>query len=448
MFRKIIHRPVLAIVISIVMVFVGTLSIKQLPTAQFPQIAPTTVSIFIAYPGSSADFLVKSTLITLENSINGVEGMRYMTTDATSAGEATLQVVFEPGTDPNQAVIGVKTRVDRVMPLLPELVQREGVIIMPIQPSMLMYVNLYSTDNSLDEKFLYNFADVQMIPEINRTPGVARAQILGSRKYAMRVWLNPDRMRAYNISSEEVMEALDQQSIVGRPGRLGQSSGIEAQSLEYVLTYKGRLNKAEEYEDVIIRANAEGENILLKDIAEVELGSEFFDIYSNLDGHPSASIVLKQAFGSNATEVIDNVKEKLEEMKENFPPGVDYKISYDVSKFLDASIEQVTHTLRDAFILVALVVFIFLGDLRSTIIPIIAVPVSLIGAFFIMQIFGLSINLITLFALVLAIGIVVDDAIVVVEAVHAKMDGFCFRSDCFYVWTGWNILSTIFDNNG
>ncbi|WP_027419538.1 efflux RND transporter permease subunit [Crocinitomix catalasitica] len=422
MFRKIIHRPVLAIVISIVMVFVGTLSIKQLPTAQFPQIAPTTVSIFIAYPGSSADVLVKSTLITLENSINGVEGMRYMTTDATSAGEATLQVVFEPGTDPNQAVIGVKTRVDRVMPLLPELVQREGVIIMPIQPSMLMYVNLYSTDNSLDEKFLYNFADVQMIPEINRTPGVARAQILGSRKYAMRVWLNPDRMRAYNISSEEVMEALDQQSIVGRPGRLGQSSGIEAQSLEYVLTYKGRLNKAEEYEDVIIRANAEGENILLKDIAEVELGSEFFDIYSNLNGHPSASIVLKQAFGSNATEVIDNVKEKLEEMKENFPPGVDYKISYDVSKFLDASIEQVTHTLRDAFILVALVVFIFLGDLRSTIIPIIAVPVSLIGAFFIMQIFGLSINLITLFALVLAIGIVVDDAIVVVEAVHAKME--------------------------
>jgi HAE1 family hydrophobic/amphiphilic exporter-1 len=422
MFRNIIHRPVLAIVISIIMVFVGTLSIKQLPTSQFPQIAPTTVSIFIAYPGASADVLVKSTLTTLENSINGVQDMRYMATDATSAGEATLNVVFEPGTDPNQAVIRVKTRVDQVMPLLPDLVQREGVIIMPIQPSMLMYVNLYSKDNTLDEKFLYNYANVHMIPEINRTPGVSRAKILGSRKYAMRVWLDPHRMRAYNVSVDEVMDAMAEQSIVGRPGRIGRSSGIAAQSLEYVLTYKGRFNKSEEYENVIIRANAEGETILLKDIAKVELGSEFFDIYSNLDGHPSASIVLKQTFGSNATEVIENVKEKLEEMRGDFPPGVDYKISYDVSKFLDASIEQVTHTLRDAFILVALVVFIFLGDLRSTIIPIIAVPVSLIGAFFIMQFFGLSINLITLFALVLAIGIVVDDAIVVVEAVHAKME--------------------------
>ena len=392
MFRNIIHRPVFAIVISVIMVFVGVLSIKQLPTSQFPQIAPTTVNIFIAYPGASADVLVKSTLTTLENSINGVQGMRYMATDATSAGEATLRIIFEPGTDPNQAVIRVKTRVDRVMPLLPPLVQREGVIIMPIQPSMLMYVNLYSKDNSLDEKFLYNYANVQMIPEINRTPGVARAQILGSRKYAMRIWLKPDRMRAYNISTEEIMDALAEQSIVGRPGRLGRSSGIASQSLEYVLTYKGRFNKAEEYEKIIVRANPEGEIVYLKDLAKIELGSEFFDIYSNLDGHPSASIVLKQSFGSNATEVIENVKSKLEKMKENFPPGVDYKISYDVSKFLDASIEQVTHTLRDAFILVAIVVFLFLGDLRSTIIPILAVPVSLIGAFFIMQFFGLCIG--------------------------------------------------------
>lgn len=422
MFKNIIHRPVLAIVISIIMVFVGVLSIRQLPTSQFPQIAPTTVNIFVAYPGASADVLVKSTLVTLENSINGVQDMRYIATDATSAGEATLRVIFEPGTDPNEAVIRVKTRVDQVMPLLPELVQREGVIITPIQPSMLMYVNLYSEGKQLDEKFLYNYANVHMIPEINRINGVARAQILGSRKYAMRIWLNPDRMRAYNVSTEEVMEALSEQSIIGRPGRIGRSSGIEAQSLEYVLTYKGRYNKPEEYEDIIVRANPEGESIHLRDIGRVELGSEFFDIYSNLDGHPSASIVLKQSFGSNATEVIEAVKEKLDEMKANFPPGVDYKISYDVSKFLDASIEQVTHTLRDAFILVALVVFIFLGDLRSTLIPILAVPVSLIGAFFVMQFFGLSINLITLFALVLAIGIVVDDAIVVVEAVHAKME--------------------------
>ncbi|QNF35144.1 efflux RND transporter permease subunit [Adhaeribacter swui] len=422
MFSKFIRRPVFAIVISVMIVFVGTLAIKKLPISQFPDIAPTTVNIFIAYPGSSADVLVKSTLITLEQAINGVQDMRYIATDATSAGEATLRIIFEPGTDPNDAVIRVKTRVDQVMPLLPELVQREGVVITPIQPSMLMYVNLYSKNKSMDEKFLFNYATVKMIPEIQRTKGVARAQILGSRRYAMRIWLNPDRMRAYNISVEEVMKALGEQSIIGRPGRLGQSSGIAAQSLEYVLTYKGRYNEPKEYENVIVRANAEGESIHLKDIATVELGSEFFDIYSNLDGHPSAAIVLRQNYGSNASEVIDEVKAKLEDMKGSFPPGMDYKISYDVSKFLDASIEQVLHTLRDAFILVAIVVFIFLGDWRSTLIPILAVPVSLIGAFFVIQFFGLSINLVTLFALVLAIGIVVDDAIVVVEAVHAKME--------------------------
>lgn len=424
MFSKFIQRPVFAIVISIMIVFMGSLAIVQLPTSQFPDIAPTTVNIFIAYPGASADVLVKSTLITLENAINGVQDMRYMATDATSAGEATLRIIFEPGTDPNQAVIRVKTRVDQVMPLLPELVQREGVVITPIQPSMLMYVNLYATGKNMDEKFLYNYANVKMLPEINRIKGVARSQILGSRTYAMRIWLNPERMRAYKVSTEEVMKALGEQSIVGRPGRIGQSSGIAAQSLEYVLTYKGRFSEPEEYENVIIRANANGESIRLKDIGKAELGSEFFDIYSNLDGHPSASIVLKQNYGSNASDVIAKVKAKLEEMKETFPPGLDYKISYDVSKFLDASIEQVIDTLRDAFILVALVVFIFLGDWRSTLIPILAVPVSLIGAFFVIQFFGITINLVTLFALVLAIGIVVDDAIVVVEAVHAKFEEF------------------------
>ncbi|UFH57164.1 efflux RND transporter permease subunit [Spirosoma sp. KNUC1025] len=422
MFSKFIRRPVFAIVISIMIVFIGILAIQKLPISQFPDIAPTTVNIFIAYPGSSADVLVKSTLITLEQAINGVQDMRYIATDATSAGEATLRIIFEPGTDPNVAVIRVKTRVDQVMPLLPELVQREGVIISPVQPSMLMYVNLYSKEKSIDEKFLFNYATVKMIPEIQRTKGIARAQILGSRRYAMRLWLNPERMRAYNISTEEVMKAVGEQSIIGRPGRIGQSSGIAAQSLEYVLTYKGRYNKPEEYEGIIIRANAQGESIHLRDIARVELGSEFFDIYSNLDGHASAAIVLRQNYGSNASDVIEEVKKKLEVMKESFPPGVDYKISYDVSSFLDASIEQVIDTLRDAFILVALVVFVFLGDWRSTLIPILAVPVSLIGAFFVIQAFGLSINLITLFALVLAIGIVVDDAIVVVEAVHAKME--------------------------
>jgi HAE1 family hydrophobic/amphiphilic exporter-1 len=423
MFKNILKRPVLAIVVSVMIVFLGLLSIFQLPISQFPQIAPTTVNIFVAYPGSSADVLIKSTIIPLETSINGVQDMRYIASDATSAGEGTIRVVFEPGTDPNEAVVRVKTRVDQVMPNLPELVQREGVIITPVQPSMLLYVDLYSDEKAdIDEKFLYNYAYTRIVPELQRINGIAQAQILGSRKYAMRVWLQPDRMRAYNISAEEVLEAMDEQSVIARPGRLGQSSGIQAQSLEYVLNYKGRFNKPEEYENIIIRSNEEGELIKLKDIATVALGSEFFDIYSNLDGRPSSSIVLKQTPNSNGSDVIAQVKETLSKLEQDFPEGIHYKYSYDVSKFLDASLEQVVHTIRDAFFLVALVVFLFLGDWRSTIIPIIAVPVSLIGSFFVLQVFGLSINLITLFALVLAIGVVVDDAIVVVEAVHSKME--------------------------
>ncbi|MCX7743960.1 MAG: efflux RND transporter permease subunit [Flavobacteriales bacterium] len=422
MFTKFIQRPVLAISISLAIVFLGFIAIKTRPISQFPDIAPPRVNIFLAYPGASAQVLVESTLIPLERAINGVQGMLYLTSDATSAGEATIQIVFEPGTDPNAAVVNVKTRVDAIMNNLPPLVQREGIIITPIQPSMLMYVNLYSTDKNADEKFLYNYANVHIIPELQRIKGMGRAQILGSRNYAMRVWLKPDRMRAYNVSTEEVMKAMEEQSIIGRPGRLGQASGKTAQSLEFTLTYKGRFNKPEEYENIIIRANPDGEILKLKDLAEVELGSQFYDIYSNKDGYPSASIVLKQNFGTNASEVIELTKQKLEELKKDFPPGMAYEINYDVSKFVNASIDKVMHTLIEAFILVALVVFVFLGDWRSTLIPIIAVPVSLIGAFVFMQMFGLTINLITLFALVLAIGIVVDDAIVVVEAVHAKME--------------------------
>jgi hydrophobic/amphiphilic exporter-1 (mainly G- bacteria), HAE1 family len=423
MFKLFIKRPVLAIIISLVILFLGFLSIKSLPTSQFPEIAPPRIMVSIAYPGASADVLVKSSLIPLERAINGVPGMKYIISDATSAGEATIQVIFELGTDPNRAVVNVKNRVDQVLNRLPQLVQLEGVIVNVVQPSMLMYVNMYSKDKDADEKFLYNFSLVNVIPEIQRVRGIASAKILGSRQYAMRIWLKPDRMRAYKVSTEDVMEAINEQSIIGRPGRLGQASGIKAQSLEYVLIYKGRYNKPEEYGDIIIRAKDNGEILHLKDVATIALGSEFFDIYSNKDGHPSAAIVLKQNYGSNASTVIEQVKEKMKELKEtSFPPGMDYEINYDVSTFLDASIEKVLHTLGEAFVLVALVVFVFLGDWRSTLIPTLAVPVSLIGAFIFMQTFGLTINLITLFALVLAIGIVVDDAIVVVEAVHAKME--------------------------
>lgn len=422
MFSKFIKRPVFAIVISVVIAFLGYLSIRTLPTSQFPEIAPPRVIVTVAYPGASAEVLVQTTLIPLEQAINGVQGMKYIVSDATSAGEATIQIIFELGTDPSKAVVNVKNRVDQAMNRLPELVQLEGVVVSIVQPSMLMYVNLYSEDSLADEKFLFNYASVNLIPEIKRVNGIASAQILGARQYAMRIWLKPDRMQAYRVSSDEVMEAINEQSVIARPGRLGQATGIEAQSLEYVLVYKGRYNKPEEYENIVVRSTSDGERILLKDIAEVELGSEFFDIYSNKDGYPSAAIVLKQNYGSNATEVIQNIKDKLVELEDAFPAGMHYEVSYDVSTFLDASIEKVLHTLLEAFILVAAVVFIFLGDWRSTLIPTLAVPVSLIGAFFFMQVFGITINLITLFALVLAIGIVVDNAIVVVEAVHAKME--------------------------
>tara|TARA_R110002073_G_scaffold303128_1_gene471124 strand:+ start:78351 stop:81512 length:3162 start_codon:yes stop_codon:yes gene_type:complete len=422
MFSRFIHRPVLAIVISVTFVFLGFLSIRSLPVAQFPDIAPPNVHIMIAYPGASADVLVRSTLIPLERAINGVPGMKYITSDATSAGEAVIQVIFELGTDPDRAVVAVKNRIDQVINRLPPLVQLEGVVVNRVQPNMLMYVNLYSEDDSADETFTYNFANVHLLPELKRIGGISRATILGTRQYAMRVWLKPDRMRAYNVSSNEVLEAIDEQSVIGRPGRTGRSSGKTSQSLEYVLTYEGRFNKPEQYESIIVRATPDGEILRLKDVADIELGSEFFDIYSNLDGHPSAAIVLKQTPGSNASEVIAAIKSKLEELKAGFPPGMNYKISYDVSNFLDASMEKVVHTLAEAFVLVALVVFVFLGDWRSTLIPTLSVPVSLVGSFFFMGVFGLTINLITLFALVLAIGIVVDNSIVVVEAVHAKME--------------------------
>ncbi len=422
MFNNFIKRPVLAIALSLALVFTGIIAITKSPIAQFPEIAPPRVNIAIEFPGSNADVLVKSTLTILERAINGVQGMQYMLSDATSASEASIEVIFEPGTDPTLAAVRVKSRVDQVMTNLPPLVQREGVVISPMQPSMLMYLNLYSKDNSVDEKFLFNYANTFILPELQRIKGMGFAQAIGSRSFAIRVWLNPERMRAYNISAKDVLKSIDEQSVLARPGRVGLSSGKTAQSQEYVFTYKGWYNKPEQYEDIIVRANGEGEILKLKDVAKVEVGSEFVDIYSNKDGHPSASLVLKQNPGSNARIVIDDVKEKLQELKKDFPPGIDYEINYDVSKFVDASIEKVLHTLVEAFLLVALVVFIFLGDWRSTIIPILAVPVSLIGAFVFMNAFGISINLITLFALVLAIGIVVDNAIVVVEAVHVKME--------------------------
>ncbi|PWN62125.1 efflux RND transporter permease subunit [Chryseobacterium oncorhynchi] len=423
MFKKFIRRPVLSIVISLIIVFLGILSLVKLPVTQFPSISPPKVNITAEYPGANNELLIKSVVIPLERGLNGVPGMKYMTSDAGNDGEASIQVVFDLGTDPNVAAVNVQNRVSSVVNKLPPLVVREGVKITREEPNMLMYINLYSDDPKADQKFLFNYADINVMSELRRVGGVGFADILGTREYAMRIWLKPDRLTAYNISADEVMESLNEQSLEASPGKTGESSGKRSQSFEYVLKYPGRFNNEKDYGNIILRAKPDGESIRLKDVADIEFGSSMYDIYSTLNGKPSAAITVKQSYGSNASDVIKNVKTLMAELeKNNFPKGMHYDISYDVSRFLDASMEKVIHTLFEAFILVAIVVFLFLGDWRSTLIPALAVPVSLVGTFAIMSAFGITLNMISLFALVMAIGVVVDDAIVVIEAVHAKME--------------------------
>lgn len=423
MFNKFIRRPVMSIVISLVVVFMGVLALMKLPVTQFPSISPPKVNITVEYPGSNNELMIKSVIIPLEQSLNGIPGLKYMTSDAGNDGEGSIQLVFNLGTDPNIAAVNVQNRVSSAVNKLPPIVVREGVKITREEPNMLLYVNLYSDDKKADQKFLFNYADINILPELKRIDGVGFADILGDRQYAMRIWLKPDRMTSYNISADEVMEALNEQSLEASPGRTGESSGKVSQSFEYVIKYPGRFTKEEEYGNIIVKANSDGEFVRLKDIAEIEFGSMMYDIYSTLNGKPSAAITIKQSYGSNASQVIKDVKTLMAELeKKDFPKGMHYEISYDVSRFLDASMEKVVHTLFEAFILVSIVVFLFLGDWRSTLIPTLAVPVSLIGAFAVMSAFGITLNLISLFALVMAIGVVVDDAIVVIEAVHAKME--------------------------
>ncbi|MDR6371857.1 hydrophobe/amphiphile efflux-1 (HAE1) family protein [Chryseobacterium bernardetii] len=423
MFKKFIRRPVLSIVISLIIVFMGILSLVKLPVTQFPSISPPKVNITAEYPGANNELLIKSVVIPLERGLNGVPGMKYMTSDAGNDGEASIQIVFDLGTDPNVAAVNVQNRVSSVVNKLPPLVVREGVKITREEPNMLMYINLYSDDPKADQKFLFNYADINVMSELRRVSGVGFADILGTREYAMRIWLKPDRLTAYNISADEVMESLNEQSLEASPGKTGESSGKRSQSFEYVLKYPGRFNNEKDYGNIILKAKPNGESVRLKDVADIEFGSSMYDIYSTLNGKPSAAITVKQSYGSNASDVIKNVKALMKDLeKNNFPKGMHYDISYDVSRFLDASMEKVIHTLFEAFILVAIVVFLFLGDWRSTLIPALAVPVSLVGTFAVMSAFGITLNMISLFALVMAIGVVVDDAIVVIEAVHAKME--------------------------
>ncbi|HZX74693.1 MAG TPA: efflux RND transporter permease subunit, partial [Cyclobacteriaceae bacterium] len=417
-----IRRPVLSTVISILITFLGLLSLTRLPTTQFPDIVPPSVVVTANYTGANAEASAKAVATTLERAINGVAGMTYMSTVCSNDGSTLIQVIFEVGTDPDLAAVNVQNRVTTVLDELPDEVVRSGVVTEKEVNSMLLYLNLMSSDTTHDEKFVFNFADINIIKELKRISGVGFAEIMGSRDYSMRVWLKPDRMAAYNISTQDVVEAIQKHNVEAAPGKTGVSSDREAQSLQYVLRYTGKFQEPKQYGAIAIRSLDDGSILRVEDVAEVEFGSLEYDMVSMTDGRPSASIMMKQRPGSNAQEVIENVKAKMEELKATtFPPGMEYNIAYDVSRFLDASIHEVMRTLIEAFILVFIIVYIFLQDLRSTIIPVIAVPVSLIGTLFFMEQMGFSINLLTLFALVLAIGIVVDNAIVVVEAVHVKM---------------------------
>ncbi len=423
MLEQFIKRPVLSLIISLFITLLGLLAFFTLPVTQFPDIVPPSVVVTANYTGANAEVSTNAVAIPLERAINGVAGMTYMNSVSTNNGTTLIQVFFKVGTDPDIAAVNVQNRVTTVLDELPEEVIKAGVTTEKEVNSMLMYLNIFSDEKTADERFIYNFTDINILKELKRIEGVGFVQIMGLRDYAMRVWLKPDRLAAYQISSEDVIQALRKQNVEAAPGQTGIGSDKSVNMQQYVLRYPGKFTEEEEYKNIPIRANADGSIIRIKDIADVEFGSLDYEMVSKTDGRPSASIMMKQLPGSNAQEVIQKVKERMAELQEStFPPGMKYTMGYDVSRFLDASISSVLVTLLEAFILVFIVVYIFLQDFRSTLIPALAVPVCLIGALFFMQLLGFSINLLTLFALVLAIGIVVDNAIVVVEAVYAKME--------------------------
>ncbi len=403
-------------------VLLGLLALFQLPITQFPDIVPPSVTVTAKYTGANAEVSANAVALPLERAINGVPGMTYMSTVTSNDGLTLIQVFFEVGTDPDLAAVNVQNRVTTILDELPEEVIRAGVTTEKEVNSMLMYLNITSTDKTQDEQFIFNFTDINILQELKRIDGVGRAEIMGQKEYSMRVWLDPQKMLSYNISANEVISSLQKQNISAAPGKVGEGSGQMNNQLQYVIKYGGKFFEPKQYEEIALRANPDGTILRLKDISNIEFGAMSYGMVSKTDGKPSASIMLKQRPGSNASEVIASVKEKMAELKKtSFPPGMDFNIAYDVSRFLDASIHEVIRTLIEAFILVAFVVFIFLQDWRSTLIPVLAVPVALIGSFTFMSMMGFSINLLTLFALVLSIGIVVDNAIVVVEAVHVKI---------------------------
>ncbi|PIQ22327.1 MAG: hydrophobe/amphiphile efflux-1 family RND transporter [Cytophagales bacterium CG18_big_fil_WC_8_21_14_2_50_42_9] len=419
MLKIFIERPVLSTVISVLIVILGLIGLIALPITQYPDIAPPTVNVSASYQGANADVVMSSVVIPLEEQINGVENMTYMTSTASNDGSATISIYFKQGTNPDIAAVNVQNRVSRASSLLPAEVTRAGVTTSKQQSSNILIFSLYSENKSFDQTFLHNYANINLLPQIMRIEGVGSASVFGQKEYSMRIWLQPDVMATYGLIPDDVTNALAEQNVEAAPGRFGENGN---QSFQYTIKYKGRLKTTAEFENIVVRAANNGQLLRLKDIARIELGSLSYSSSTNTNGKPSIGIAVSQTAGSNAHELIQQIEATIEGAAGSFPSGVKYTQLLNANDFLNASIEKVISTLIEAFILVFIVVFIFLQDFRSTLIPAIAVPVAIIGTFFFLNLFGFTINLLTLFALVLAIGIVVDDAIVVVEAVHAKLD--------------------------
>ena len=413
-----INRPVLSTVISIFIVILGTMGLMQIPITQYPDIAPPTVQVSTAYMGANAQTVLNSVIAPLEEQINGVENMDYMSSSATNTGQASIQITFKMGTDPDMAAVNVQNRVAKATGLLPAEVTQVGVITQKLQSSMLMVFSLVDTEDRYSSDFLENYTKINLIPQVQRVAGVGDAQVFAG-SYAMRIWLDPEKMASYGLIPTDVSAVLAEQNIEAAPGNIGER---EHQTFQYTLRYRGRLQEASQFENIVIKSNADGSLIRLKDIARVELGSESYSFGTRTNGHKSVGCMVSQIAGSNATKIIQDIEKTLEESKSSMPAGLEIHMAQNVNDFLFASIHEVVKTLIEAFVLVFLVVFIFLQDLRSTLIPTIAIPVALVGTFLVLNLIGFSLNLLTLSALVLAIAIVVDDAIVVVEGVHAKLD--------------------------
>ncbi len=415
MLQKFIERPILSTVIAIMTVILGIIGITSIPVSEYPEIAPPTVEITASFPGANAQTVIESVITPIEEQVNGVEGMKYISSTASNDGSAKITIVFNQNIDPDIAAVNVQNRVSRANAVLPADVIRNGISTQKTQNSALMFASIASNSKEFDETYLQNYIKLNIIPELQRVNGVSKIDVFGGKDYAMRIWLDPIKMAAFKISPSDVSIAIQEQSTEAAPGTLGQNSG---QSFEYVIKYKGRFKKVSDYENILLRTASDGTNLFLKDVAKVELDALSYATASKSQGDPSVTFGVYQLPNTNAQAINDALLEKINELKKDFPEGVYFIMNYNTNNFLEASISKVTQTLIEAFILV----FIFLQDLRSTIIPAIAVPVSIIGAFFFLHIFGFSMNLLTLFALILGIGIVVDDAIVVVEAVHAKME--------------------------